>query len=60
MSGVEGCGEEARVDGGCYEFFEGAGRGEVEGCHEGGVGEGCVGAGEGEEGEEEEFLVLRG
>lgn len=60
MCGVEGCGEQAGVDGGCDELFEGARGGEVEGALEGGVGEGFVGAREREEGEEEELLVLGG
>lgn len=58
MRGVEGSGEQARVDGGCDEFFERAVAGQVERGEERGVGERGVGAGEREQGEEEELLVL--
>lgn len=38
MEGVEVAVEEAGVDGGCDEVFEGGGGGEGEGVGEGGVG----------------------
>lgn len=59
MGGVEGRGDEAGVNGGRDELFEGARGGEVEGCFEGVIGEGLVGAGEGKQREEEQLLVLR-
>lgn len=60
MGGVERGGEQAGVDGGCDELFEGAGRGEVERGQEVSVCEGGVGVAEGEQREQEEFLVLLG
>ena len=60
MCGVEGGGQQAGVDGGCDELFEGAGSGQVEGGEQVVVGEGGVGVGEGEEREEEQLLVLLG
>lgn len=47
MRGVERGGEEAGVDGGCDELFEGARGGQVEGGLEVLIGEAGVGAGEG-------------
>ena len=60
VCGVEGGGQQAGVDGGCDELFEGAGSGQVEGGEQVVVGEGGVGVGEGEEREEEQLLVLLG
>lgn len=60
MCGVEGCGEQAGVDGGCEQLLEGARRGQVQRGEQVGVGERGVGVGEGEQGEEKEFLVLLG
>lgn len=57
---VEGGGQQAGVDGGRDELFEGAGGGQVESGEEVGVGEGGVGVGEGEQREQEQLLVLLG
>lgn len=58
MGRVEGRGEEPRVDGGGDELFEGAGGGQVERGEQVCVGEGGVGAGEREQREEQQLLVL--
>jgi len=58
VQGVEVPVEEAGVDGGGDEVFEGGGGGEGKGVGERGVGEGCWGGAEGEEGEEVEFGLL--
>lgn len=60
MRRVEGGGQQAGVDGGGDELLEGAGGGQVEGGEQVFVGEGCVGAGERQQREEEELLVLLG